>query len=125
MLPDGEEAKDIGHWQRILKRMAGLRLDRDCALIALGGGCVGDVAGFAAASYHRGVDCLQVPTTLLAQVDSSVGGKTAINTEWGKNLVGAFHQPKAVLCDTDVLESLPSRATEGRASGSGQVRRHR
>ncbi len=109
LLPDGEEAKDIGHWQRILHRMARLGLGRDCTLLALGGGCVGDVAGFAAASYHRGVDYLQVPTTLLAQVDSSVGGKTAINTQWGKNLIGAFHQPRAVLCDTQTLNTLPDR----------------
>ena len=109
VLPDGEEAKDIRHWQRILGRMARLGLGRDCTLLALGGGCVGDVAGFAAASYHRGVDCIQLPTTLLAQVDSSVGGKTAINTDWGKNLVGAFHQPRAVLCDTEVLGTLPER----------------
>lgn len=109
VLPDGEEAKDIRHWQRILRRMARLGLDRDCTLISLGGGCVGDVAGFAAACYHRGVNCLQLPTTLLAQVDSSVGGKTAINTEWGKNLVGAFHQPRAVICDTEVLNTLPDR----------------
>ena len=109
ILPDGEEAKDIRHWQRILHRMARLGLGRDCTLIALGGGCVGDVAGFAAACYHRGVDYLQLPTTLLAQVDSSVGGKTAINTEWGKNLIGAFHQPRAVICDTDVMDTLPER----------------
>ena len=109
VLPDGEEAKDIRHWQRILHRMTRLGLDRGCTLISLGGGCVGDVTGFAAACYHRGVDYLQLPTTLLAQVDSSVGGKTAINTEWGKNLVGAFHQPRAVICDTDVLDTLPDR----------------
>ncbi len=109
ILPDGEEAKSIGHWQRILRRMAELELGRDCALLALGGGCVGDVAGFAAACYHRGVDYLQLPTTLLAQVDSSVGGKTAINTDWGKNLLGAFHQPRAVLCDTAALSTLPQR----------------
>ena len=109
ILPDGEEAKDIRHWQRILHRMTRLGLDRGCTLISLGGGCVGDVTGFAAACYHRGVDYLQLPTTLLAQVDSSVGGKTAINTEWGKNLVGAFHQPRAVICDTDVLGTLPDR----------------
>lgn len=109
ILPDGEEAKDMGHWQRILRRMARLGLGRDCTLLALGGGCVGDVAGFAAACYHRGVDYLQLPTTLLAQVDSSVGGKTAINTDWGKNLLGAFHQPRAVLCDTGVLGTLPDR----------------
>ena len=109
VLPDGEEAKDIRHWQRILHRMARLELKRDCTLISLGGGCVGDVAGFAAACYHRGVNYLQLPTTLLAQVDSSVGGKTAINTEWGKNLVGVFHQPLAVICDTDVLNTLPDR----------------
>ena len=109
VLPDGEEAKDIRHWQRILHGMARLGLDRNCTLISLGGGCVGDVAGFAAACYHRGVNYLQLPTTLLAQVDSSVGGKTAINTEWGKNLIGAFHQPRAVICDTDVLNTLPDR----------------
>ena len=109
VLPDGEEAKDIRHWQRILHRMARLGLDRNCTLISLGGGCVGDVAGFAAACYHRGVNYLQLPTTLLAQVDSSVGGKTAINTEWGKNLIGAFHQPRAVICDTEVLGTLPDR----------------
>jgi len=109
VLPDGEEAKDIRHWQRILHRMTRLGLERGCTLISLGGGCVGDVTGFAAACYHRGVDYVQLPTTLLAQVDSSVGGKTAINTEWGKNLVGAFHQPRAVICDTDVLDTLPDR----------------
>lgn len=109
VLPDGEEAKDIRHWRRILHRMARLGLDRNCTLISLGGGCVGDVAGFAAACYHRGVNYLQLPTTLLAQVDSSVGGKTAINTEWGKNLIGAFHQPLGVVCDTDVLGTLPDR----------------
>ena len=109
ILPDGEEAKDANHWQRILRRMARLGLGRDCTLLALGGGCVGDVAGFAAACYHRGVDYVQLPTTLLAQVDSSVGGKTAINTDWGKNLLGAFHQPRAVLCDTGVLRTLPDR----------------
>lgn len=109
VLPDGEEAKDIRHWQRILHRMARLGFGRDGLLLALGGGCVGDVAGFAAACHHRGVDYLQIPTTLLAQVDSSVGGKTAINTEWGKNLIGAFHQPRAVICDTQTLNSLPDR----------------
>ncbi len=109
VLPDGEPAKDIEHWQRILRRMAQAGLGRDCMLLALGGGCVGDVAGFAAACYHRGVDYLQLPTTLLAQVDSAVGGKTAINTDWGKNLLGAFHQPRAVLCDTAVLDTLPDR----------------
>lgn len=109
VLPDGEEAKDIRHWQRILRRMARLGMGRDCTLIALGGGCVGDVTGFAAACYHRGVNYLQIPTTLLAQVDSSVGGKTAINTEWGKNMLGAFHQPRAVICDTRMLGTLPDR----------------
>ena len=109
VLPDGEEAKEISHWQAILQSMAARGLGRDCTLLALGGGCVGDVAGFAAACYHRGVDYVQLPTTLLAQVDSSVGGKTAINTDWGKNLLGAFHQPRAVLCDTEVLATLPDR----------------
>ena len=109
ILPDGEEAKDLSHWQRILRCMARRGLGRDCTLLALGGGCVGDVTGFAAACYHRGVDYIQLPTTLLAQVDSSVGGKTAINTDWGKNLLGAFHQPRAVLCDTRTLGTLPQR----------------
>ncbi len=85
------------------------RLARDCTVIALGGGVVGDMAGFAAACYQRGVDYVQVPTTLLAQVDSSVGGKTGVNHPGGKNLIGAFHQPIAVIADTNTLATLPPR----------------
>jgi len=85
------------------------RLNRDACVVALGGGVVGDMAGFAAACYQRGVDYVQVPTTLLAQVDSSVGGKTGVNHPGGKNLVGAFHQPRAVIADTDTLKTLPPR----------------
>ncbi len=84
-------------------------LRRDCTVVALGGGVVGDMAGFAAASYQRGVAYVQVPTTLLAQVDSSVGGKTGVNHPGGKNLIGAFHQPRAVIADTATLHTLPRR----------------
>src|SRR5688500_8801919 len=85
------------------------RFARDCCVVALGGGVVGDITGFAAACYQRGVAFVQVPTTLLAQVDSSVGGKTGVNHSGGKNLIGAFHQPRAVISDTDTLATLPPR----------------
>jgi 3-dehydroquinate synthase len=108
-LPDGEQHKSLSTVSRILDVMVANRLGRDCAVIALGGGVVGDMAGFAAASYQRGVAYVQIPTTLLAQVDSSVGGKTGVNHPGGKNLIGAFHQPIAVIADTSTLDTLPPR----------------
>ena len=108
-LPDGEAYKTVETMQRILDRLVSMRANRDTTIVALGGGVVGDIAGFAAACYMRGVNFVQVPTTLLAQVDSSVGGKTGVNHPQGKNLIGAFHQPQAVLIDTDTLATLPDR----------------
>jgi 3-dehydroquinate synthase len=108
-LPDGEVHKDWPTLQLIFDALLGNGCDRKTVLFALGGGVVGDMAGFAAACYMRGVPFVQVPTTLLAQVDSSVGGKTAINHPMGKNMVGAFYQPARVICDLDVLQSLPPR----------------
>ena len=108
-LPDGETHKTLATWASILDALVAARYDRDSLVIALGGGIVGDIAGFAAASYQRGIACLQIPTTLLAQVDSSVGGKTGVNHPQGKNLIGAFHQPQAVLIDTATLATLPPR----------------
>lgn len=109
ILPDGEKYKTLGVLETIFNSLLEKGHNRSTTLIALGGGVVGDMSGFAAASYQRGVDFLQVPTTLLAQVDSSVGGKTAVNHTKGKNMIGAFHQPKCVLIDTDTLKSLPAR----------------
>ena len=108
-MPAGESSKDFAAFGRLLNELLDRRPDRKTTLVALGGGVVGDLAGFAAAVLLRGVDFIQVPTTLLAQVDSSVGGKTGINTRHGKNLVGAFYQPRLVLADTDVLDTLPRR----------------
>ncbi len=108
-LPDGEQYKTVATMQSILDRLVDIGANRDTTVVALGGGVVGDIAGFAAACYMRGVAFLQVPTTLLAQVDSSVGGKTGVNHDKGKNLIGAFHQPRAVLIDTDTLKTLPAR----------------
>jgi len=108
-LPDGESFKTVATMQSILDKLVESRANRDVALVALGGGVVGDITGFAAACYMRGVDFIQVPTTLLAQVDSSVGGKTGVNHARGKNLIGAFHQPQLVLIDTDTLTTLPER----------------
>ena len=108
-LPDGEVHKDWATLQLIFDTLLGNACDRKTVLFALGGGVVGDMTGFAAACYMRGVPFVQVPTTLLAQVDSSVGGKTAINHPLGKNMVGAFYQPERVICDLDVLQTLPSR----------------
>ncbi len=108
-LPDGEQFKTLATVESILTRMLEARLDRGSTLIAFGGGVVGDIAGFAAAIYQRGIDFIQVPTTLLSQVDSSVGGKTGVNHPLGKNMIGAFHQPRAVLIDTDTLQTLPVR----------------
>ena len=109
ILPDGEQHKTLANAARLLDVLAANRFGRDCTVIALGGGVVGDLAGFAAACYQRGVAFVQLPTTLLAQVDSAVGGKTAVNHPAGKNLIGAFHQPVAVICDTSTLASLPPR----------------
>jgi 3-dehydroquinate synthase len=109
ILPDGERYKDLNTLNRIFDALLEARLGRDVTLVALGGGVVGDMTGFAAACYQRGVDFIQVPTTLLAQVDSSVGGKTGVNHPLGKNMIGAFHQPRAVIADTDTLGTLPDR----------------
>lgn len=109
LLPDGEVYKTLANVAGIFDAMAGARLHRDACVAALGGGVVGDMAGFAAACYQRGVDFVQLPTTLLAQVDASVGGKTGVNHPAGKNLIGAFHQPVAVVADTGALATLPAR----------------
>jgi 3-dehydroquinate synthase len=108
-LPDGEQHKTLTNAARVLDELAASHAHRDATIVALGGGVVGDIAGFAAACYMRGIAFIQVPTTLLAQVDSSVGGKTGVNHEQGKNLIGAFHQPKLVLIDTHTLTTLPDR----------------
>jgi 3-dehydroquinate synthase len=108
-LPDGEVYKDLAHLNLIFDELLGQEADRRTVLFALGGGVVGDMTGFAAACYMRGVPFVQVPTTLLAQVDSSVGGKTAVNHPLGKNMIGAFYQPQQVVCDLDVLDTLPDR----------------
>ena len=109
VVPPGEASKSFDGLADLIDRLLALALDRGDMIIAFGGGVVGDLAGFAAAIYKRGIDFVQIPTTLLAQVDSSVGGKTAIDTPRGKNLVGAFHQPRLVLADLDVLATLPDR----------------
>ena len=108
-VPAGESSKNMGSYQQLLGEMLALGMGRGDCVVAVGGGMVGDLAGFAAATYMRGVDFYNVPTTLLAQVDSSVGGKTAIDMNGVKNIVGAFHQPRAVLIDTDTLRSLSRR----------------
>jgi 3-dehydroquinate synthase len=109
LLPPGEETKDLDHFGRMAEEILAFGIERGTMLVALGGGVVGDVTGFAAATLLRGIDFVQIPTTLLAQVDSSVGGKTGINTRHGKNLIGAFYQPRLVLADTTVLATLPRR----------------
>ncbi|HEY9567029.1 MAG TPA: 3-dehydroquinate synthase family protein, partial [Thalassobaculum sp.] len=108
-VPSGESAKSMAGLADLLDRMLALGIDRRTVVVALGGGVTGDLAGFAAAVALRGLDFVQIPTTLLAQVDSSVGGKTGVNSRHGKNLIGAFHQPRRVLIDTDVLDTLPRR----------------
>jgi 3-dehydroquinate synthase len=118
ILPDGEEFKTLDELAKIFDALVGARFARDCTLVALGGGVVGDMTGFAAACYQRGVAHVQVPTTLLAQVDSSVGGKTGVNHPQGKNMIGAFHQPACVIADTDTLDTLPDREL---CAGLGEV----
>ena len=109
VLPAGESSKTLDHAARIYDALANLGASRDATVVALGGGVIGDLAGFAAATWMRGVDFVQMPTTLLAMVDSSVGGKTGVDLAAGKNLVGAFHQPRAVVADTATLATLPKR----------------
>ncbi len=109
ILPDGEQYKNLQTLDMIFESLLSHHFDRHCTLVALGGGVVGDMCGFAAACYQRGVPFIQIPTTLLAQVDSSVGGKTGVNHALGKNMIGAFHQPQAVIIDTDTLETLDDR----------------
>ena len=109
ILKDGEQYKNFETYKQILDKALEMKLERKDALIAFGGGVIGDITGFCAATYLRGIDFIQIPTTLLAQVDSSVGGKVAINTDYGKNLVGAFYQPKLVLADTSLLKTLDNR----------------
>ncbi|HEY0103617.1 MAG TPA: 3-dehydroquinate synthase [Brevundimonas sp.] len=120
-VPPGEASKSFAELERVIDRLLAFGLDRSDVIIALGGGVVGDLAGLAAALYMRGIGFIQVPTTLLAQVDSSVGGKTAIDTPRGKNLVGAFHQPRLVLADVDLLGTLPERQLR---SGWAEVLKH-
>jgi 3-dehydroquinate synthase len=121
VVPDGEQAKGWETLQRVFDALLAARCGRDTLLVALGGGVVGDLAGFAAAVYQRGIDFVQVPTTLLAHVDSSVGGKTAINHPRGKNMIGAFHQPRAVIADLATLDSLPQRELR---AGIAEVIKH-
>ena len=109
ILPDGEQYKTWEVLNRIFDTLLSKKCDRSVTLVALGGGVIGDMAGFAAACYQRGVDFIQIPTTLLAQVDSSVGGKTGVNHPLGKNMIGAFHQPRCVIADIDTLKTLPER----------------
>lgn len=109
VLPDGEVQKSLASADRLFSALARMGASRDATIVALGGGVIGDLAGFAAALWMRGVPFVQIPTTLLAMVDSSVGGKTAVNLAQGKNLVGAFHQPRAVLIDPELLATLPKR----------------
>ena len=109
VMPPGEQAKTLAHFAEAIDTLARLGATRDACVLALGGGVVGDLAGFAAACWMRGIDCIQLPTTLLAMVDSSVGGKTAVDLPHGKNLVGAFHPPRAVFADTGALDTLPDR----------------
>lgn len=120
-VPPGEGSKSFAQLERVLNRLIAFGLDRRDLVVALGGGVVGDLAGLAAALFMRGIDFVQVPTTLLAQVDSSVGGKTAIDTPRGKNLIGAFHQPRLVLADIDLLATLPERQLR---SGWAEVLKH-
>ncbi|PHU26928.1 3-dehydroquinate synthase, chloroplastic [Capsicum chinense] len=118
ILPDGEQFKNMETLMKVFDKAIESRLDRRCTFVALGGGVIGDMCGYAAASYLRGVNFIQIPTTVMAQVDSSVGGKTGINHPLGKNMIGAFYQPQCVLIDTDTLNTLPDREL---ASGLAEV----
>jgi 3-dehydroquinate synthase len=118
VLPPGESTKDLAHFGRLVDDVLAIGIERGTMLVALGGGVVGDICGFAAATLLRGIDFVQIPTTLLAQVDSSVGGKTAINTVAGKNLLGVFYQPRLVLADTGSLATLPRREVR---AGYGEI----
>jgi 3-dehydroquinate synthase len=109
ILPDGEQYKDLAHFEKVHSFLLSEHASRDTTLIALGGGVIGDLTGFVAATFQRGIDFIQIPTTLLSQVDSSVGGKTAVNHPLGKNMIGAFYQPQAVYIDTQSLTTLPPR----------------
>ena len=122
ILPDGEAYKNSDTLNLIYDALLKNRCERNTTLIALGGGVIGDMTGFAAASYQRGVPFIQIPTTLLSQVDSSVGGKTGINHPLGKNMIGAFYQPKVVLADTDTLNTLPDERVVGRPGRGHQIR---
>jgi 3-dehydroquinate synthase len=108
-IPDGEQYKTLATIESVLERMFDHRLNRKSLLVAFGGGVIGDMGGFTASLYNRGIDFIQIPTTLLSQVDASVGGKTGVNNRYGKNLIGAFHQPRAVYIDPSFLKTLPSR----------------
>ena len=121
VLPDGEQYKDLANWQTIFDTLLSKQCDRKTTLIALGGGVIGDMAGFAAAAYMRGVPFIQCPTTLLSQVDSSVGGKTGINHPLGKNMIGAFYQPQLVLADINTLNTLPDREL---SAGLAEIIKH-
>lgn len=121
ILPDGEGEKSLGTLAKVIDELVEEGFHRDACLVALGGGVIGDLAGFAAACYQRGIDFVQIPTTLLAQVDSSVGGKTAVNHPKAKNMIGAFHQPLCVLADTDTLATLPEREF---SAGLAEVIKH-
>ena len=118
---NGEESKNLDNYQKILNFLAENQMTRTDAIIALGGGVTGDMAGFVSATYLRGIKCVQIPTTLLAQIDSSVGGKTAVDLQSGKNLVGAFFQPEMVLCDIDTLKTLPETIFK---DGMGEVAKY-
>ncbi|OFZ96765.1 MAG: 3-dehydroquinate synthase [Betaproteobacteria bacterium RIFCSPLOWO2_02_FULL_62_17] len=121
VLPDGEQHKNWATLNTVYDALLGARCERGTAIIALGGGVVGDISGFAAATYQRGVPFIQVPTTLLAQVDSSIGGKTAINHPLGKNMIGAFYQPRVVISDMETLQSLPERELK---AGLAEIIKH-
>ena len=108
-IPDGEEYKNTASVEQILEQLFGSKLDRKSTLIALGGGVISDITGFCASIYERGIDFINIPTTLLAQVDASVGGKTGVNNRFGKNLIGSFYQPRAVYCESKFLSTLPAR----------------